>query len=378
MFDVSSRSPRRGRNRAGACIALVGVAALVAGGCGSGSGDDSGGTAAGGGAKDAPSIYLLNAFAQDPFWQGCSKGAKTAADAVGVSKMSELDGNNSSQTQSGQIDTAIQQHPDAIMIAPLDSKAVVPQLTGARKQRIDVYAFNTAVPDAQLNGTIAMDEVATGAAAADEMIRLAKQQGLEQLTVLHLVGAVATEPVRLRRKGFDDEMAKPQDGISIKVIDQVTDWKPEKAVNALEDTLTTTDDLNAIFTESDFLTPFLVPVLKRAGFKPESGKRPIIGGLGGIPGGFRAIRDGWQDFTLNYPIDGMCNATVRLATDEHNGDSYADQAMGAAHDAGLDGADPRLVENADQGPSILLTANLVDKSNVDDPALWANKLRGGE
>jgi hypothetical protein len=36
-----------------------------------------------------------------------------------------------------------------------------------------------------------------------------------------------------------------------------------------------------------------------------------------------------------------------------------------------------VVENAAQGPSMLLTATLVTKANVDDPDLWANKLTGG-
>lgn len=361
-------------------IAACGIAAaLAAAAAGCGAVDNHAPAAAHSGAANdgkPPSVYLLNAYVQDTFWQGCSKGAKQAAADLGVTDYTELDGNNSSQTQAGQIDTAIEKKPDAILIAALDSKAVVPALTAARKQGIKVYAFNTAVPDAHLDGTVAMDEVATGAAAARQMIALAQKRGLTQLRVLHLVGAVATEPVRLRRQGFDDQMAKPVDGLKITVTDKVTDWKPEKAVSALEDTLTR-QKIDAIFTESDFLTPFLVPVLKREGFKPQPGRRPIIGGLGGIPGGFKAIRDGWQDFTLNYQIDGMCDAAMRFAAAAKQGKPFGDVAEQVGRQANLAEAKPKVVENAAQGPSLLLTATLVTKANVDDPALWANKLTGG-
>ena len=56
--------------------------------------------------------------------------------------------------------------PDAILISPLDSNAVVPQLTRAMEGGTEVYAFNTAAPNATLTATVAMDEVATGAVGA--------------------------------------------------------------------------------------------------------------------------------------------------------------------------------------------------------------------
>jgi ABC-type sugar transport system substrate-binding protein len=329
-------------------------------------------------AQDGPTIHLLNPFVADEFWQGCSAGAARAAEATGA-VITELDSNNLAQTQANQIDVAIQQAPDAIMISPLDSNAVVPQLTRAMEQGTEVYAFNTAAPNATLTATVAMDETATGAAAAAQIIELLRAQAAEsgqtEFRLVHLVGAVATEAVRLRRDGFNQAIAQPVEGLTIAMEEVVTDWKPELAVNGLQDALTK-GPLDAIFTESDFLTPFLVPVLQRAGYTPAGGAKPIvIGGLGGIPGGLTGIRDGWQSFTLNYPIDGMCDAAVRLAAASKGGQGFAEAWERAAADAGLTGNSPRLVENAAAGPSILLTANLIDASNVDSDAFWANTFR---
>ena len=329
-------------------------------------------------AQESFDIALLNAFVQDEFWQGCSVGAARAAGKVGAT-LTELDGNNLAQTQVNQIDVTVQKAPDAMLIAALDSNAVVPQLTKAMAAGIDVFAFNTAVPNARITATLAMDEVATGAAAAGRMIELLKEKsaanGQTEFRLLHLVGAVATEAVRLRRDGFNQAITQPVEGITITQVEVVTDWKPELAVNGLQDTLTK-GPLDAIFTESDFLTPFLIPVLTREGYTDAKGdKHVIIGGLGGIPGGLKGIRDGWQAFTLNYPIDGMCAGSVHIAAAMHAGQTFAASWEKAAADAGLAANAPTLVESDASGPSILLTANLIDASNVDSPEFWANTFK---
>ena len=328
--------------------------------------------------SEGMNITLLNPFVADEFWQGCSVGAANAAKVAGAT-LTELDANNSSQTQANQLDVILQKKPDAILISPLDSNGIVPQLNRAMQAGIDVFAFNTAAPNAKLKATVAMDEEATGAAAADRFVDLLKarsqQTGQKTFKLLHLVGAVATEAVRLRRDGFNKAIAKPLDGITIEMVEVVTEWKPELAVNGLQDTLTK-GPIDAIFTESDFLTPFLVPVLTRNGYtSAPGGKHIIIGGLGGIPGGLKAIRDGWQAFTLNYPIDGMCASSIRLAAAALQGKSFAESWQTAAKDAGLEGNAPRLVESEKSGPSILLTANPITAENVNSPAFWANTFK---
>ncbi len=329
-------------------------------------------------AANALNVTLLNPFAADEFWQGCSVGAKRAAAAIGAN-ITELDANNLVQTQINELDTTIQRKPDAILISPLDSKGVVPQVGRAMKAGIEVVAFNTAIPEAKVTATVAMDEEATGAAAAAKMVGLLKARaaktGQTKFRLLHLVGAPETEAVRLRRDGFNKAIAKPVDGISIKMTEVITEWKPELAVNGVTDAMTT-GKVDAIFTESDFLTPFLVPVMKRNGYTDRSGDNHIIiGGLGGIPGGLKAIRDGWQEFTLNYPIDGMCASSVLLANDAHAGKSFADTWKEAASKAGLDNNAPREVDSDASGPSILLTANPIDASNVNSDAFWANTFK---
>lgn len=324
------------------------------------------------------SMTLLNAYFQDEFWQGCNVGAKRAAKDVGAD-FTLLDGNYSIETQVNQIDTAIQKAPNAMMIASIDSNAVVPALKRATARNIEVYAFNTAVPNTTLTATVAMDETATGAAAAKRMIDLlqkrAQETGQKTFRLVHLVGAVATEPVRLRRDGFNKIIQAPIDGITVDMVEVVTNWKPEPAVSGLQDAITR-GPIDAIFTESDFLTPFLIPVLKRNGYTDSKGsKHVLIGGLGGIPGGLKAIREGWQEFSLNYPIDGMCASNVYLADESLNGKPFADAWKGVMDKAGVTSNSPQLIEDKAAGPTILLTANPIDATNVDSKIFWANTFK---
>jgi ABC-type sugar transport system substrate-binding protein len=320
-------------------------------------------------------MTLLNAYFQDEFWQGCNVGAKRAAADIGAD-LTLLDGNYSIETQVNQIDTTIQKAPNAMMIASIDSNAVVPALKRAMAKNLEVYAFNTAVPNTTLTATVAMDETATGAAAAKRMIELlqkrAQETGKKDFRLVHLVGAVATEPVRLRRDGFNKVIQAPIDGITVDMVEVVTNWKPDPAVSGLQDAITR-GPIDAIFTESDFLTPFLIPVLKRNGYTDNTGANHVlIGGLGGIPGGLKAIREGWQEFSLNYPIDGMCASNVYLANESLNGKPFAEAWQGVMEKAGVTANSPQLFEDAAIGPTVLLTANPIDATNVDSKIFWAN------
>ncbi|MDQ0473591.1 sugar ABC transporter substrate-binding protein [Labrys wisconsinensis] len=332
-------------------------------------------SSAAGAADKKLTMTLLNAYFQDEFWQGCNVGAKRAAKDIGAD-LTLLDGNYSMETQVNQIDTTIQKAPAAMMIASIDSSAVVPALKRAMARNIQVYAFNTAVPNTTLTATVAMDESATGAAAAKRMIGLlqkrAAETGQKAYRLVHLVGAVATEPVRLRREGFNKVIQAPIEGITVDMVEVVTNWKPEPAVSGLQDAMTR-GPVDAIFTESDFLTPFLIPVLKRNGYTDNKGaKHVLIGGLGGIPGGLKAIREGWQEFSLNYPIDGMCASNVYLANESLDGKPFAQAWQGVMDKAGVTTNAPRLIDDKATGPTVLLTANPIDASNVDSKIFWAN------
>jgi ABC-type sugar transport system substrate-binding protein len=319
-------------------------------------------------------IAMLTPLGTDPFFQACSKAAKDTAKELGVGELKIYDAAGQATTQASQLETLVQQKPEAILLGVSDSKAVLPQLKAAKAAGIKIVAFNAEVTELPLDGSVVVSERETSHRAGVALLETLKAAGKATPNVLHLIGNLSSESARERAGGFTDAMKEGIEGVKPKVTELVTDYKPEKASSGLQDALTR-GDIDGIFVHSDFLTPSLVPVLqgKQLG-KVGSDNHVVLGALGGIPGGLKAIRDGWQDYTLNFPIDAECAIATRMAVALVNGKTFKDSWEGAVSEAGLGTGYETKFEEKESGPVLSITARLVTKAEVDDEQLWANRL----
>ena len=319
-------------------------------------------------------IAMLTPLGTDPFFQACSKAAKDTANELGVGQLRIYDAAGQATTQASQLETLVQQKPEAILLGVSDSKAVLPQLKAAKAAGIKIVAFNAEVTELPLDGSVVVSERETSRRAGVALLETLKKAGKSEPNVLHLIGNLSSESARERAAGFTDAMKEGIEGVTPKVKELVTDYKPEKASNGLQDALTR-GDIDGVFVHSDFLTPSLVPVLQGRQYgKAGTENHVVLGALGGIPGGLKAIRDGWQDYTLNFPIDAECAIATRLAVALVQGKSFEDSWEGAASDAGLGAGYETKFEQKQSGPVLSITARLVTKAEVDDEQLWANRL----
>ena len=218
-------------------------------------------------------ITLLNPFVGDEFWQGCSVGAGNAAKGgrgdPHRARRQQLLADAGQPARRCPADTSRMRSLFPRSIRTGSSR----QLNRAMQAGIDVYAYNTAAPNAKLRATVAMDEEATGAAAAERFVDLLKarsqQTGQKTFKLLHLVGAVATEagasPPRRIQQGDRQARRRHHD----------RDGRGGHRVEAGDSpstgcrTRSPRGPIDAIFTESDFLTP--VP---RPGSAPAPAIRP--------------------------------------------------------------------------------------------------------
>lgn len=164
------------------------VAGLVAG-CGS---KDSGATADNGGDGGDKSYHfevVVKSF-QSTYWQAALQGIKAAEEELGVT--TNATGPNAESDIADQVNmlnNAINQNPDGIALAACDQNSVIESLQSALDKEIPVVCFDTGVPDApegSVYATIATDNEAAGAVAAENMYEVIKD------TI-----ANATEPVRI-------------------------------------------------------------------------------------------------------------------------------------------------------------------------------------
>jgi len=315
-------------------------------------------------------ISYLNPFSQDTFWIGALRGAEAGANTVGA-EFSGLDAGNDPTTQANQIDTAVAQGADVLVIAPVDSQTILPQIEAAKAEGVTVVSLNRPISGTVLDGTVQIAEVEGGRAAAAQLISALQAAGITDAKILHLQGAVTDEAAQLRGSGFESGLRNLPEGMSIEIIERGTDWNIETAASAVEGVLSQTD-IDGIYTESDFLLPGIVPVLERNGYTPAGGDKPlIIVGVGGLPDALQLIRDGWQNATMDFAIDRQAAAAVVMGAYLASGADIATAAQKAIELAPLD-PEGAVLNLGAAGPILEMQPVLVTTENASDESLWGN------
>lgn len=168
--------------------------------CGSGGGNDSGsdaGTAdsgteaedtgdaaddAGsseGGSKGYSFQMIVKSF-QSTYWQAAIQGVDQAKAELGVEVEANGPANESDIADQVQmLDSAIEKKPDGIALAACDTNSVIDSLSKALEAGIPVVCFDTGVdnaPEGSVLATVATDNVAAGAVAAENMFPVIEEK----------------------------------------------------------------------------------------------------------------------------------------------------------------------------------------------------------
>ena len=130
--------------------------------------------------KDAPAgdsegyhfEVIVKSF-QSTYWQAAVKGIDNACKELGVTANSNGPANESDIADQVQmLDSAIEQKPDGIGLAACDTNSVIDSLAKALEAGIPVVCFDTGVdnaPEGSVHATVATDNTAAGACAAENM-----------------------------------------------------------------------------------------------------------------------------------------------------------------------------------------------------------------
>jgi ribose transport system substrate-binding protein len=159
-----------------------------------------------------PYIPLISKGFQHQFWQAVKQGAERAAKVYNVDITFE--GPESESMVDKQIEmlqAALDKKPNAIGLAALDSKAVIPLLERARTLHIPVIGFDSGVDSDIPVTTAATNNVAAAALAADKMAALIGNAGEIALVVHDQTSRTGID----RRDGFVDEIKRKHPKITI-------------------------------------------------------------------------------------------------------------------------------------------------------------------
>jgi len=272
------------------------------------------------------------------------------------------------EKQADQLENLISLGVDAILVTPVDAKAITTAVAKAVEAGIPVYGIDRSTDGYPLTMTVQSDNAMAGRQGAQGAIDfLVAKYGKAEGTVLELQGDMASNVAQLRNEGFNDTMSQYPD---VKVISKPTDWDQDRFFTNTLDVVGSTD-IDAIFSHTDVIgTTPIISALEQLGKLKQVGDSEHIwyGAVDGSPTGLDAIRDGWQDMSFSQP-----NTDVGIVLD------FVElvQIEGGTIEAQTytqEGAlwSPAEISMSENGWMMLLATSIVTKENVNDDRLWGN------
>ncbi|MHB9035400.1 MAG: substrate-binding domain-containing protein [Armatimonadota bacterium] len=197
---------------------------------------------------------------------------------------------------------------DAIMIAPADSKGIVPALKQARKKGILVINLDNRIDRAtakflglDLSGYVGVDNEAGGKLAGEAMVAVLGGKGKVGL----MEGIRSADNAAARKRGFESGVAGKLDII----VRDTAEWDTQKAYDKFQSMYTAHPEMQAIFCANDKMALGVAQALREAG----KARKIYVIGYDGIPDCNPYIKKGEMYATIAQPPDKMGEYGVKMA-----------------------------------------------------------------
>jgi ribose transport system substrate-binding protein len=283
----------------------------------------------------------------DHGWLGAiSKNAKSQAEQYDDLDFQLLQAADA-DSQAQQVEQAIAQKPDVLVVLPQDGAALTPVAQKAEKAGIPVVNIDRlfTAPDAA-TATILGDNYQIGILAADYIADELKCKG----NVVEIQGLAGISVTTDRTKGFTDELKKkcPDGGVKI-VASQPGDFNPDQGLKVMENILQAEDQIDAVYTHDDDMAQGVVQAIRNAGREDDM----FLTGVGGSQDAMDQIKEG-----------GLYRATFLYNP------NMAATAVNMGRALALGQGFPELVP-PEVPRQLIVPAAVVTKDNVDDYEQYA-------
>ncbi|MFQ6098804.1 MAG: substrate-binding domain-containing protein, partial [Armatimonadota bacterium] len=270
-------------------------------------------------------VALVMKTMTNPFFITMEKGAREAADELGVRLIVQTPPKETDIDK--QIDIVrdmISQGVDAICIAPADSKMIIESLLEAKRAGIVVINLDNRVdPEAaaeaglRLDSYVGADNEEGGYLASK---RLADLMGGEGKAAM-LEGIQGVDNAEARKRGFLKAMQEHPD-IEI-VAMQTANWQTEQAVDVMRDILAKNPDLQGLFCANDMMALGAIEAIAAAGKTGEI----YVTSYDNLEAAREEIKAGRIDATIEQHPELMGKWGVEFAVQKLNGQSIPGEKL---------------------------------------------------
>ena len=289
------------------------------------------------------------------FFVGLQKGVKDGAKEYGF-ELKETNANGDAGVQFNQTQDLITQDVDALILVPIDSKAIVPAVQAANNANIPVFTLDRGSDGGKLASQIETNNVKAGEDGANYIVDLLKERyGKPRGNVVDLQGLVGTTAATDRETGFQKVMKKYPD-IEI-VANQPADFDQEKALNVTTNILQANEQVDAIFGANDDNTVGAIRAIDSAGrYKPPSSDEHIyIVGIDGTAQALQAIRNDRQTATVSQNPIKMAETAMKFIDQQLNEDKTPPKQFFY--------------------PTITIDKENIDSQEVKDYGVWSSEVK---
>ncbi|MCS6862533.1 MAG: substrate-binding domain-containing protein [Abditibacteriales bacterium] len=256
-------------------------------------------------------LALVVKTRNNPFFDPMIKAAEAEAKNLGV----ELDvqappQETDKERQFAIVQDLIARGVDALLIAPADSKGIVPALKQAQDKGILVVNLDNRVDKATaasaglaLGGYVGADNEQGGKLAGEAMVQALGGKGKVKVAILE--GIRGADNAEARKRGFE---AGVQGKLEVAVKDSA-EWDTQKAYAKFQSMLAANKDLQGVFCANDKMALGAIKAIEEAGRK---GKITVIG-YDNIPDVQPYLKSGEMYATIEQHPDLMGKYGVKMA-----------------------------------------------------------------
>jgi len=241
-----------------------------------------------------------------PFWRYMWAGAIEAAAKYGIEvvEFSPLQAQNHEE-QARQMEDVIMQGFDAIMLAAVDTTAIIPFVYQAYEAGIPVITANTRVDGGPVETFIGLDNYDGALIMSRAMMEKLGGEG----TVIIVDGNPASTTSQQRNQGLRDGAADFP-GVEI-IVTAPGYFQRANAMTLMENMIQAVPQIDAVMAMNDEMALGSLQALRAAGLEQDV----FISGFDGALEGLEAIRDGFMHFSLDQDPIGLGYWSVVYALD---------------------------------------------------------------
>ena len=218
-------------------------------------------------------IYYIGKCADSTYWQTVQAGAEAAMEEEGIN-LKCLNPNTEAEIdkQITMVEEAVNAKADVIVLAPLDTTALIEPCKAAREAGCKVVLVDSLIDSEEYDVAYATNNLAGGAMCADELAKALGDEG--KVFIINTVPGSGS--VIDRQQGFLEQMAEKYPGIEVVNKDDVLycNNDPTTAAQQAKDTIAANPDINAIYTPAEKATFGVAQGLKEVG---KNGEVLVIG-----------------------------------------------------------------------------------------------------